>query len=85
MEYFDSRIPDIINSLNADDILLFTADHGCDPSWPGSDHTREHIPVFGYYQGKALDIGIRSTFSDIGQTIAKHLNLPALDFGKNFL
>lgn len=85
LEYFDTRIPEIIANLGAEDILLFTADHGCDPTWTGSDHTREHIPVFGYYQGKELNIGIRETFSDIGQTIANHLNLPKLDFGTAFI
>lgn len=85
LEYFDTRIPEIIASLNPEDILLFTADHGCDPTWKGSDHTREHIPVYGYYQGKELNIGIRETFADIGQTIANHLALPALDFGKAFI
>lgn len=85
LEYFDTRIPELIASLQADDILLFTADHGCDPTWPGSDHTREHIPVIGYYQGKELNIGVREIFSDIGQTIASHLNLPKLAFGKSFI
>lgn len=85
LEYFDTRIPELIASLQADDILLFTADHGCDPTWPGSDHTREHIPVIGYYQGKELNIGVREIFSDIGQTIASHLDLPKLAFGKSFI
>lgn len=85
LEYFDTRIPELIASLQANDILLFTADHGCDPTWPGSDHTREHIPVIGYYQGKELNIGVREIFSDIGQTIASHLNLPKLAFGKSFI
>lgn len=85
LEYFDTRIPELIASLDSNDILLFTADHGCDPTWPGSDHTREHIPLFGYYQGKAIDIGIRETFADIGQTIATHLNLPKLNFGTAFI
>jgi phosphopentomutase len=85
LEYFDTRIPELIASLQADDILLFTADHGCDPTWPGSDHTREHIPVIGYYQAKELNIGVREIFSDIGQTIASHLNLPKLAFGKSFI
>ncbi|RTL11605.1 MAG: phosphopentomutase [Neisseriaceae bacterium] len=85
LEYFDTRIPELIASLREDDILLFTADHGCDPTWQGSDHTREHIPVIGYYQGKELNIGIREIFSDIGQTIASHLSLPKLAFGKSFI
>lgn len=85
LEYFDTRIPEIIANLSDEDILLFTADHGCDPTWRGSDHTREHIPVYGYYQGKELNVGIRETFADIGQTIANHLNLPKLNFGKEFI
>lgn len=85
LEYFDTRIPELIASLQANDILLFTADHGCDPTWHGSDHTREHIPVIGYYQGKELNIGVREIFSDIGQTISSHLNLPKLAFGKSFI
>ena len=85
LEYFDSRIPELIQSLNPDDILLFTADHGCDPTWPGSDHTREHIPIFGYHHGTELNIGIRATFADIGQTIAQHLNLLPLEHGNAFI
>lgn len=84
LEYFDTRIPEIIESLNQNDILIFTADHGCDPTWAGTDHTREHIPVIGYHGGKEIDIGIRGTFADIGQTIASHLRLPKLDYGVSF-
>lgn len=85
LEYFDTRIPEILAALNPDDIIIFTADHGCDPTWKGSDHTREHIPVIGYYQGKELNIGVRETFADIGQTIASHLKLPKLKFGSAFI
>ncbi len=85
LEYFDTRIPELVASLNTEDILIFTADHGCDPTAKGSDHTREHIPVFGYYQGKELNIGVRETFADIGQTIASHLGLPTLNFGTSFI
>lgn len=85
LEYFDTRLSELISSLSENDVLLFTADHGCDPTWRGSDHTREHIPVFGYHKGKELNIGVRDTFSDIGQTIAKHLDLPKLAFGNAFI
>lgn len=85
LEYFDSRIPDLIASLGPNDVILFTADHGCDPTWSGSDHTREHIPIFGYYQGKELNIGVRKTFADIGQTVANYLQLPSLAYGTSFL
>lgn len=85
LEYFDTRIPDLIQSLAAEDVILFTADHGCDPTWRGTEHTREYIPVFGYYQGLEKNIGIRDSFADIGQSIARHLNLPPLNFGKSFI
>ena len=51
LEYFDSRLPEILAQLKKDDLLLITADHGCDPTWKGSDHTREHIPVLFYGSG----------------------------------
>lgn len=81
LEYFDSRLPEILATLNADDILVLSADHGCDTIWPGSDHTREHIPFLMYHNGKAGEIGICDSYSDIGQTVAKHLNLPKLAYG----
>ncbi|MCC2624246.1 MAG: phosphopentomutase [Burkholderiales bacterium] len=81
LEYFDSYLPEIIATLTPDDILILTADHGCDPTWPGSDHTREHIPFLMYHNGKSGEIGICKTYSDIGQTVAKHLNLPKLANG----
>lgn len=82
LEYFDSRLPEILETLTSDDILILTADHGCDPTWPGSDHTREHIPVLAYNSEKNAEaLGIRPTFADIGQTVAKHLMLPLLKYG----
>ena len=81
LEYFDTRIPEIISNLEKDDILILTADHGCDPTWTGSDHTREHIPFLMFHRGRAGNMGIRNSYSDIGQTIAKHLNLPPLEVG----
>jgi phosphopentomutase len=81
LEYFDARLPEILTTLNANDILILTADHGCDTTWHGSDHTREHIPFLMYHNGISKDIGIRNTYSDIGQTVAQHLNLPKLANG----
>jgi phosphopentomutase len=81
LEYFDTRIPEIIRRLTKDDILILTADHGCDPTWHGSDHTREHIPFIMYHDAKSADIGIRDTYSDIGQTVARHLEIPSLNTG----
>ena len=85
LEYFDTRLPEIIEILGDDDLLILTADHGCDPTWQGSDHTREHIPVIFY--GKSVtpgSIGLRDTFADIGQSIAQHHGLPKLDYGTSF-
>lgn len=86
LEDLDSWIPKLEAELRADDIVVITADHGCDPTWKGSDHTRENVPVllFGPMI-KAKDIGKRKTFADIGQTLAKHLGLAPLNYGTTFL
>lgn len=81
LEQFDTYLPKIMKSLGDNDILILTADHGCDPTWPGSDHTREYIPFLMYHGGKSTSFGIRDSFSDIGQTIARHLRLPELNNG----
>lgn len=86
LEYFDTRLPEMILSLEDDDLLVLTADHGCDPTWKGTDHTREHIPVIFYGKNvKAGFVGGRDTFADIGQTIAAYHGLAPLEFGKNIL
>ena len=86
LEYFDERLPELMDKLKADDLLVITADHGCDPTWQGSDHTREHIPVIAYGAGlKPGPLGKRETFADIGQSIATHFNLPPTDYGTSFL
>ena len=86
LEYFDQRLPEITSQLKADDLMVITADHGCDPTWPGSDHTREHIPVIAYGAGlKAGPLGKRDTFADIGQTLATHFKLTPMDYGTSFL
>lgn len=86
LEYFDTRLPDIMSELSDDDLLLITADHGCDPSWPGSDHTREYVPILAYQKGKASkQLGERETFADMGQTIAELFDLAKLEYGKSFL
>lgn len=86
LEYFDSRLPEFLAQMDDDDLLVLTADHGCDPSWPGSDHTREHIPVIFYSPSmQGGFVGKRETFADIGQSIATYLNLPPLAYGKSFL
>lgn len=86
LEYLDARLPELLAVLKDDDLLIICADHGCDPTWKGSDHTREHIPVLAYGAGlKPGSLGRRDTFADIGQTVATHLQLPALDYGTSFL
>ena len=86
LEEFDARIPEIIESLNDDDILIINADHGNDPTYKGTDHTREYIPVLVY--GKSLktgvNLGIRNSFADIGATVADILNVKMPKHGTSF-
>jgi phosphopentomutase len=82
LEQLDARMIDIENQLNNDDLVLLTADHGCDPTWPGSDHTREHVPVVFYgNKVKNNNLGERKSFADMGQTIASHLGINRLPYG----
>jgi phosphopentomutase len=86
LEYFDGRLPEVLEIMQQDDLLVLCADHGCDPTWPGSDHTREHIPVLAYGAGlKAGSLGRRETFADIGQSLAEHFDLEPMDYGTSFL
>jgi phosphopentomutase len=86
LEQFDARLPELLAAMGDDDIVILTADHGCDPTWPGSDHTREHIPVLCYgKQVKPGSLGERATFADIGQSVASWLGVPAMDYGTSFL
>lgn len=86
LEQFDARLPELLAAMGDDDIVILTADHGCDPTWPGSDHTREHIPVLCYgKQVKPGSLGERATFADIGQSVASWLGLPAMNYGTAFL
>jgi phosphopentomutase len=85
LEAFDRRLPEAISLLKEGDLLLITADHGCDPTWSGSDHTRERVPIFGHIAGRpGGDVGLRATFADIGETVARHLGLPAGRHGASF-
>ena len=86
LEYFDERLPELQALMQDDDVMILCADHGCDPTWPGSDHTREHIPVLAY--GKRVtpgSIGKRESFADIGQSLAGFFDLAPMDYGKSFL
>ena len=83
LEAWDKRLPELLSQMQADDLLLMTADHGCDPTWPGFDHTREQVPVLFYRHGMtAQALGECASFADMGQTLAQHLALPSLAHGK---
>jgi len=86
LEDFDARLPAFLNQLQAGDLVVLTADHGCDPTWPGSDHTREQVPQLFVGPGvRPGPLGIRRSFCDLGQTLAQHLGLAALDHGSSLL
>jgi phosphopentomutase len=85
LETFDQRVPDLLGALRPGDLLVITADHGCDPTWTGTDHTREQVPVLAFEPGRAGgSIGQRHTFADIAATAARHLGLPAPQAGTPF-
>ena len=86
LRQLDERLPEFMVKLKEGDLVVITADHGCDPSWPGSDHTREHIPMIFFGPGvtpRALPTS--DTFADIGATLASHLGVPPLSFGTPLL
>ena len=83
LEWFDAQLPRLLSAMRSDDLLVLTADHGNDPTWPGTDHTRERVPVLaaGPYSGQ---IGI-SRFADIGASVAAHLGVASTGPGRSFL
>lgn len=86
LEYWDSRLPELLALIQDEDLLIITADHGCDPSWPGTDHTREHTPILLYGKDVAKQsYGRRETFADIGQTIANYFGLSPMDYGSTII
>ena len=86
LKSFDNRIPEILEAIGKGDVLFITADHGCDPATPSTDHSREYVPLLVY--GKALkspaSLGIRQSFADLGTTVAEILNLGHLPCGQSF-
>ncbi|MDD7910062.1 phosphopentomutase [Pseudovibrio exalbescens] len=86
LEHFDRRLPEMIEAMKEGDLLVLTADHGCDPTWRGTDHTREHVPLLALVKGqKGGAIGVRNSFADIGETIAKFLGVEQGKVGVSFL
>ncbi len=86
LEHFDTLLPSLLDLLGPDDLAIFCADHGNDPTWPGSDHTREHIPIMA--TGPALaagNIGCRDSFADIGASLAEWFGIAPLEHGRSFL
>ncbi|AYA76901.1 phosphopentomutase [Bacillus sp. Y1] len=87
LEEYDARLPEVFEKLNDDDLLIITADHGNDPVHPGTDHTREYVPLLVYSPvmkgGKKLPI--RETFADIGATVAENFQVKMPKYGKSFL
>lgn len=84
---FDQWLPRLMTALGPDDLLIITADHGCDPTIPGTDHTREYVPVLAWYPelDACIDLGTRSSFTDIAQTIADFFYPGQASFGTSFL
>ncbi|WP_416149639.1 phosphopentomutase [Salipaludibacillus sp. HK11] len=87
LEEFDARLPEVLENLKDDDLLIITADHGNDPVHHGTDHTREYVPLLVYNKQLTLgkSIGIRKTFADIGATVADNFNVRLPAFGESFL
>jgi phosphopentomutase len=86
LHQLDERLPEFMVKLKQGDLVVITADHGCDPSWPGSDHTREYIPMIFFGPGvEPRELPISDTFADIGATLAKHLGVKPLSNGTPLL
>lgn len=85
LQYFDDNLPRIINAMSDDDILFITADHGCDPTTPSTDHSREYVFLLGYGKNiKPHNIGIRRTYADLAKTIADYFNIENDLHGEKF-
>jgi phosphopentomutase len=83
LEWFDTRVGKLLTRLHPGDLVIFTADHGNDPTWRGTDHTRERVPVLGAGQGTRA-LGLRA-FADVAASVAEHLDIPAQGPGVSFL
>ncbi len=83
---FDSALPQITSAMKETDMLVITADHGCDPTTASTDHSREHVPllVYGSRLNRGVDLGTRSGFCDIAATLADLLHIPGVVCGNTF-
>jgi len=76
LQAFDLELGELLNNIEEDDLVIITADHGCDPTWPGTDHTRERVPLLAYSRSlKPRNLGERRTFADVGATLLAHFNI----------
>ena len=75
LERFDERVPELLQTLDDEDLLIITADHGNDPTFRGTDHTRERVPLLVVHNGEPRDLGIRDGFADVGATVAAWLGV----------
>ena len=87
LEAFDKRLPEVFEKMREDDLLLITADHGNDPTYHGTDHTREFVPLLAYSKrfSEGKDLGVRKTFADLGATVADNFNVKMPEYGESFL
>ena len=87
LEEFDRRLPEVLEALTEEDLLLITADHGNDPTFPGTDHTREYVPLIVYSPRfkTGAQLPLRETFADIAATVAENFKIEAPQFGTSFL
>lgn len=87
LQEVDHYLPNILRSLKSDDIFVITADHGCDPTTPSTDHSREYVPliVYGRNLRANINLGTRETFADLGATISDYFHIPGTGTGKSFL
>ena len=87
LEYFDTRLPDLIAQMKEGDIAFITADHGCDPTYKGTDHTREHIPllVWGRDIAPGVNLGTRETYADIAATVLDFFGVESTVRGSSML
>ncbi|TAA72508.1 phosphopentomutase [Planococcus salinarum] len=87
LEEFDRRLPEVLEKMDSEDLLILTADHGNDPTFSGTDHTREFVPLLAYSPrfARGKELGLGSTFADIGATIADNFSVPMPEFGTSFL
>ena len=86
LEYFDRRLREIMELMDEDDVLVITADHGCDPTTPGTDHTREYVPliVAGNRIRKGVNLGVRRSYADVAKTIDEAFSLNKVRVGESF-